>query len=114
MLSAVNARLFGFGVMFGGSAGPRDARRRIAELRYVACGATARAVLASDLSIALPNRRDSGAFGVDGEGVPLCTTTGVGAAGAFAGAFFLTESPPEMRREDPSRSVSGINIDGAV
>jgi hypothetical protein len=68
-----------------------------------------------DFAIAFPIKRDSGAFG-EGllDGSPVWTiATGAG-AGAFAAAFFFTESVPEMSRADPSRSETGINIYCAV
>src|ERR1043165_7578976 len=111
MLSAVNGTLFGFGLMFGGSSGPCVERRRIAALRYVARGATDRAVFESDFSMAFPR---SG-VARDGEaGDPAWTIPAGCGADAFSGAFFFVESPPLMSSEVPTRSAIGINIDCAV
>jgi hypothetical protein len=60
--------------------------------------------------MALPTRIEFGADGVLVTGVPVWTMpAGVG-AGAFSGGFFLTVSPPETRRDVPSRIERGISI----
>src|ERR1044071_7294374 len=116
MLSALNGTMFGFGVMFAGRAGPCAARRRIADDRYVARGATARAVFASDRSIAFPKSVVFGDEGAGAAGAPVWTmVAGVGATGRpFSGVFFLTESLGERSSDVPRRIETGINIDGAV
>lgn len=128
MLSDWNAMASEFARMCGGSAGPRVARR-MAELKNVARGATARAVLRMDLSMAFPTNGVDGVVGAGAEvGTPASTTPGClggvvcpGLAGApftsFGGvacAFFFVESLLEIRSADPSRRERGINIDCAV
>jgi hypothetical protein len=56
-----------------------------------------------------PARTTPPVFGAAGRGFEGAPFTSFGGA---AGAFFLTESLPDTRR-DPSRSEKGINIDCA-
>src|SRR5215211_5031595 len=109
MLSALNGTALGFGVIPGGSAGPRVARRRIAVERKLARGATARTVFFIDVSIAFPIRIELGFEGTPLAGAPDCTMPAGGGAGAFSAAFFLAVSAPVTRSDDPSRS-DGISM----
>src|SRR4051812_9991269 len=126
MLSAVNGTAFGFDLTPAGNAGPPAATwRRITALRNDARGATARAVLTTDFSIAFPS---SGWRGVAGTGADAAArvisadfATGRDLAGApftsfggASGAFFLVESPCANATDDASRSEREINIDCAV